>query len=100
MSACHLARLLNLPFSSLWSRGLSSRTHYRQWLESASDSILTESVLTILPDGGEFRVPRWQIVLHAINHTTFHRGQIVTMLRALGVQPPNTDLTCYHASQG
>lgn len=73
---------------------------YRQWLESASDSILTESVLTILPDGGEFRVPRWQIVLHAINHTTFHRGQIVTMLRALGVQPPNTDLTCYHASQG
>jgi uncharacterized damage-inducible protein DinB len=73
---------------------------YRQWLESASDSDLTGTVLTILPDNGEFRVPRWQIVLHAINHTTYHRGQIVTMLRALGVQPPNTDLTCYHASQG
>ncbi len=73
---------------------------YRQWLESASDPDLTEKTLTILPDGGEFRVPRWQIVLHAINHTSYHRGQIVTMLRSLGVQPPNTDLTCYHASQG
>lgn len=73
---------------------------YRQWLESVSDSDLTEKILTILPDGGEFRVPRWQIVLHAINHTSYHRGQIVTMLRALGVKPPNTDLTCFHASQG
>ena len=53
----------------------------------------------MLPDDGVFRVPRWQIVLHAINHSTFHRGQIVSMLRALGVQPPNTDLTCYYADR-
>jgi len=33
-------------------------------------------------------VPRWQIVLHAVNHSTLHRGQIVTMLRTLGLQPP------------
>ncbi len=72
---------------------------YRQWIESASDDELSEEIVTVLPDGGLFRVPRWQIVLHAINHTSYHRGQIVTMLRALGVQPPNTDLTCYHAGK-
>ena len=71
---------------------------YREWLESASDGDLTEELSTVLPDGGDFSVPRWQIVLHAINHTTFHRGQIVSMLRGLGVQPPNTDLTCYYAA--
>jgi uncharacterized damage-inducible protein DinB len=70
---------------------------YRDWLESASDDDLTEVQSTVLPDEGDFSVPRWQIVLHAINHSTFHRGQIVSMLRALGVQPPNTDLTCYYA---
>jgi uncharacterized damage-inducible protein DinB len=72
---------------------------YRDWLESASDGDLAEELTTVLPDGADLRVPRWQIVLHAINHTTFHRGQIVSMLRRLGVQPPNTDLTCYCAAR-
>jgi uncharacterized damage-inducible protein DinB len=71
---------------------------YRDWLESASDGDLTEELTTVLPDGANFHVPRWQIVLHAVNHTTFHRGQIVSMLRTLGVEPPNTDLTNYYVN--
>jgi uncharacterized damage-inducible protein DinB len=68
---------------------------YRQWLESASDADLTTELSTIVPNGADLRVPRWQIVLHAVNHSTLHRGQIITMLRTLGLQPPNTDLTEY-----
>jgi uncharacterized damage-inducible protein DinB len=72
---------------------------YRRWLEAASDDDLTFVVSTVLPDDAVFCVPRWQIVLHAINHSSFHRGQIITMLRGFGVQPPNTDLTAYHATR-
>jgi uncharacterized damage-inducible protein DinB len=72
---------------------------YRQWLEAASDDDLTFELSTILPDDAVFRVPRWQIVLHAVNHTSFHRGQIITMLRGFGVQPPNTDLTAYYSTR-
>jgi uncharacterized damage-inducible protein DinB len=72
---------------------------YRQWLDTASDEDLVLEVSTVLPDDSLFRVPRWQIVLHAINHSTFHRGQIITMLRGFGVQPPNTDLTAYCATR-
>jgi uncharacterized damage-inducible protein DinB len=72
---------------------------YRRWLDASSESDLTLELLTVLPDGGRFCVPRWQIVLHAINHTSFHRGQIVTLLRGLGVQPPNTDLTAYYSTR-
>jgi uncharacterized damage-inducible protein DinB len=72
---------------------------YLAWLEAASDDDLKCDVSTILPDDALFRVPRWQILLHAINHSTFHRGQIITMLRGFGVQPPNTDLTAYCASR-
>jgi uncharacterized damage-inducible protein DinB len=86
----HSFEILVQSWPELW-RG------YRKWLESASDADLVEELSTVLPDGGDFSVPRWQIVLHAINHSTFHRGQIVSMLRALGVQPPNTDLTGYYA---
>ena len=32
---------------------------------------------------------------HVANHTTLHRGQIVGMIRQLGVDPPATDLLFY-----
>jgi uncharacterized damage-inducible protein DinB len=67
---------------------------YRQWLESASDVDLTDEVSTLLPDA-TIHGPRWQIALHAVNHSTLHRGQIITMLRTVGIPPPNTDLTSY-----
>jgi uncharacterized damage-inducible protein DinB len=28
--------------------------------------------------------PRYEFILHVINHNTYHRGQIVTMCRSLG----------------
>lgn len=37
-----------------------------------------------------------QMLRHVVNHSTYHRGQVVTMLRQLGVTPPATDLIAYH----
>jgi uncharacterized damage-inducible protein DinB len=36
------------------------------------------------------------IMSHVNNHSTYHRGQIVTMLRQQGVAPPSTDLYAYN----
>jgi uncharacterized damage-inducible protein DinB len=33
---------------------------------------------------------------HLANHSTYHRGQITTMLRQLGVTPVPTDLIAYY----
>jgi uncharacterized damage-inducible protein DinB len=32
---------------------------------------------------------------HVVNHATMHRGQVVGMIRQLGVDPPSTDLLFY-----
>lgn len=32
---------------------------------------------------------------HVINHATMHRGQVVGMIRQLGIDPPSTDLIFY-----
>ncbi len=32
---------------------------------------------------------------HAANHATMHRGQVVGMIRQLGIEPPSTDLLFY-----
>ena len=29
--------------------------------------------------------PHWQMIMHCMNHSTYHRGQIITMLRELRI---------------
>ena len=42
--------------------------------------------------GMQFTNIIWEAVLHCMNHSTYHRGQIVTMLRQCGVNEiPSTD---------
>jgi uncharacterized damage-inducible protein DinB len=44
----------------------------------------------------ELQVPRWQAILHMVNHASYHRGQITTMLLQLNHQPASTDLIFYY----
>ena len=39
-------------------------------------------------DGKPYVQPFWQMLLHLVNHGSYHRGQVTTMLRQLGGQPP------------
>jgi uncharacterized damage-inducible protein DinB len=43
-------------------------------------------------DGSRQTLLAWQVLAHAFNHATYHRGQVVTLLRQLGAQPNATDL--------
>jgi uncharacterized damage-inducible protein DinB len=45
---------------------------------------------------GVYRNPLWQSMQHVVNHGTYHRGQITTMLRQLGAQPILTDLMHFY----
>ncbi len=45
---------------------------------------------------GVYSNPLWQSLQHVVNHGTYHRGQITTMLRQLGAQPLATDLMHYY----
>ena len=39
----------------------------------------------------------WQMLQHVVNHGTYHRGQVVTLLRQLGAQPPKSmDLIAFY----
>jgi len=45
---------------------------------------------------GVYANPLWQSMLHLVNHGTYHRGQVTTMLRQLGAQPILTDLMHFY----
>lgn len=41
--------------------------------------------------------PVWRMLMHCFNHSTQHRGQLITMMRSLGLEDiPATDLVVYH----
>ena len=45
---------------------------------------------------GVYRNPLWQSMQHLVNHGTYHRGQITTMLRQLGAEAILTDLMHFY----
>lgn len=43
--------------------------------------------------------PAWQMLMHCFNHASYHRGQVVTMMRQLGLEGiPALDLVVYQRS--
>jgi len=49
---------------------------------------------------GPGRNPRWQMMQHVVNHGSYHRGQITTMLRQLGTKGVGTDLITFYREKG
>lgn len=49
--------------------------------------------------GNAFSNPMRQMLQHLVNHGTYHRGQITTMLRQLGATPLTTDLMAFYREQ-
>jgi uncharacterized damage-inducible protein DinB len=45
---------------------------------------------------GVYNNPLWQSMQHLVNHGTYHRGQVTTMLRQLGAEPVLTDLMHFY----
>lgn len=68
----------------------------RSFLASLDDARLRAILDYRNMRGDAFRAPLFEILLHAVNHATYHRGQIVTMLRQLGAPGVGTDLVVYH----
>jgi len=43
----------------------------------------------------------WHMVQHVVNHATYHRGQVTTMLRQAGAEPPKSmDLITFYRERG
>jgi uncharacterized damage-inducible protein DinB len=47
----------------------------------------------------QFKQPTWQMLVHVFNHGTYHRGQLINMLRQLGIEKlPATDFMIWARS--
>ncbi len=73
--------------------------HRQSWFEGLKEKAPAELVDYRGTDRREFTAPLWQLVQHVANHATYHRGQVVTLLRQLGAKPLPSDLTVWDRKQ-
>jgi uncharacterized damage-inducible protein DinB len=72
-------------------------TKMRAFLEELGEAgiarVLEYKLLSQQPGSSPF----WQMLQHVVNHASYHRGQVTTMLRQLGAQPPKSmDMIAYY----
>jgi uncharacterized damage-inducible protein DinB len=81
---------------SLKEHWKSYRQEIGKFLAATDENRLQQPIAYKDTRGNQYTQPLFEQMLHKINHASYHRGQIVTMIRQLGAQPQNTDLIGYY----
>jgi uncharacterized damage-inducible protein DinB len=76
---------------SLRSRWAQVHTDQSQFLQSLDSERLQRVLRYTNLKGETWEYPLWQQIYHVLNHSSYHRGQVTTMLRLLDAQPRTTD---------
>ncbi len=67
-----------------------------EFLSGLTDEDLHRAMAYRNTAGEAFENTMGQMLRHVVNHSSYHRGQVVTMLRQLGAEPAGTDLIQFY----
>lgn len=91
-------------------RDLSANYQITEFIDSSEkmtstfkgyDQVDLEKILELRSSWASYDENRFHFIMHVINHTTFHRGQLISIARILGVKDefPKTDYLAYFAKE-
>jgi len=66
------------------------------FLAGLTERRLDETVAVQPSSGGEYLHTFREMFRHAVDHSSYHRGQLVTLLRQVGATPPSTGLIVFY----
>lgn len=84
--------------ADLQTRWPAVHTILSQFLDSQSDESLARPVTARNTYGEPFSLPLGATMLHVVDHATYHRGQLNSMLKQAGAKPAAPYLQRYLAS--
>ena len=71
---------------------LSYSLQWKEWVEKSTVAAFEHEFVYRNSKKEQFKQPVYQMLIHLFNHQTYHRGQLVTMLRQVGIDKiPATD---------
>lgn len=69
---------------------------WKEWVDLATEAALEHEFIYRNSKKEQFKQPVSDVLLHLFNHQSYHRGQLITMFRQVGVeQVPGTDLIAF-----
>lgn len=83
------------PLSELWAAQQGVDDWYVAWSDGLSDRVLEEKVSFTLIGGNPGVMTRGEILLHVVNHTSYHRGFVADLFYQVPSRPPTTDLPVF-----
>jgi uncharacterized damage-inducible protein DinB len=91
-----------LPFAldfpdveTIRTRWLDVEREQKKFLDGVDPARLAHVISYVNLKGETFAYPLRRMLQHVVNHSSYHRGQIATLLRQLGATPLSTDLLLY-----
>ena len=83
-------------FAALKAAWFEHESKMRAFVDSLGDRDVDRVIEFTLLNGTPGASPIGAMVQHVVNHASYHRGQITTLLRQLGVAPPKSmDMIAY-----
>jgi uncharacterized damage-inducible protein DinB len=87
-------------FENLSRELLSLSRQWNEWVDEANDTQLSHVFNYYNSRKEFFKQPVYEMLLHLFNHQTYHRGQIITMMRQNEISKiPATDFIVFSRSK-
>ncbi len=87
-------------FEELTKKLLELSAQWHNWIQNANEVNISHVFAYQNSKKEHFKQPVYEMLLHLFNHQTFHRGQLVTMFRQLGLDKiPATDFIVFSRSK-
>lgn len=83
------------PLEELWEAVKITDKYYISLSDKLSDEQLKEVINFDFIAGGKGSMTREEIILHIVNHGTYHRGLVSDMIYQVPLVPPSTDLPVF-----
>ena len=86
----------NGTFEELATQLLAQSRQWNNWVLAAQEHMFDHEFIYQNTKKEKFKQPVYQVLLQVFNHATYHRGQLITMLRQLeATNIPNTDFIAW-----
>jgi len=90
-----LNTILYTDLAELWRAQQALDAWYIAWGDTLSEANADEIVRFTLIGGKRGEMRRSEIILHVVNHTSYHRGFVADMFYQVPIRPPLTDLPVF-----
>ena len=88
------------PLADLWRSQQAVDRWYRDYFSRLCAEELEGEIDFTLIGGNRGRMSRGDILLHVVNHTTYHRGFVADLFYQVPARPPTTDLPVFLREAG